>query len=52
MFPQLIAGPIVRYRDVDEQIAQRTHTASVFSAGIDRFVYGLSKKVLLSNRCV
>lgn len=49
MFPQLIAGPIVRYRDVDEQIAQRTHTASVFSAGIDRFVYGLSKKVLLSN---
>lgn len=49
MFPQLIAGPIVRYHDVDKQIAQREHKAAVFSEGIDRFIYGLSKKVLLSN---
>ncbi len=49
MFPQLIAGPIVRYRDVDEQLSQREHKASVFAEGIDRFVYGLAKKVLLSN---
>ena len=49
MFPQLIAGPIVRYHDVDQQITQRAHTAAVFSEGIDRFIYGLSKKVLLSN---
>lgn len=44
MFPQLIAGPIVRYHDVDQQITQRAHTAAVFSEGIDRFIYGLSKK--------
>ena len=49
MFPQLIAGPIVRYHDVDQQLAGRTHQAAAFSEGIDRFVYGLSKKVLLSN---
>ena len=49
MFPQLIAGPIVRYRDVDDRIAQRAHTVAGFSEGIDRFIYGLAKKVLLSN---
>lgn len=49
MFPQLIAGPIVRYHDVDMQLSQREHNATVFSEGIDRFVYGLSKKILLSN---
>ena len=49
LFPQLIAGPIVRYHDVDQQLSAREHKAAVFSEGIDRFIYGLSKKVLLSN---
>lgn len=49
MFPQLIAGPIVRYHDVNEQLAVRSHSVAQFSDGISRFVFGLSKKVLLSN---
>lgn len=49
MFPQLIAGPIVRYHDVDMQLSAREHKKEVFSEGIDRFIYGLAKKVLLSN---
>jgi alginate O-acetyltransferase complex protein AlgI len=48
-FPQLIAGPIVRYHDINEQIAVRKHTATVFTEGIERFIVGLSKKVLLAN---
>lgn len=49
MFPQLIVGPIVRYHDVNEQLAVRSHSVAQFSDGISRFVFGLSKKVLLSN---
>lgn len=49
LFPQLIAGPIVRYKDVDEQLKHRTHSIDQFSEGINRFVIGLSKKVLLAN---
>lgn len=49
LFPQLIAGPIVRYKDVDEQLRQREHSVDKFSDGINRFVIGLSKKVLLAN---
>lgn len=49
MFPQLIAGPIVRYHDVNQQLAVRSHSVAQFSDGISRFVFGLSKKVLLSN---
>ncbi len=48
-FPQLIAGPIVRYHDVALQIAKRTHSLELFSSGIERFVFGLSKKVLIAN---
>lgn len=48
-FPQLIAGPIVRYETVANQIHNRTETFSDFSLGIQRFIMGLSKKVLLSN---
>lgn len=48
-FPQLIAGPIVKYRDVNEQIADRTITSERFAEGIRRFIYGLAKKVLVSN---
>ncbi len=49
MFPQLIAGPIVRYRTVAEQIQERKTTLLMVQSGIYRFVIGLSKKVLLAN---
>ena len=49
MFPQLIAGPIVRYKDIESQLLFRTHSISKASLGIRRFVIGLSKKVLLAN---
>lgn len=49
MFPQLIAGPIVRYSDVAEQLRQRTHTLSGAAYGVRRFVIGLAKKILLAN---
>lgn len=49
LFPQLIAGPIVRYRDVAEQLSQRQVTPQGFASGIERFVTGLAKKVLLAN---
>ncbi|MBP3484818.1 MAG: MBOAT family protein [Oscillospiraceae bacterium] len=50
MFPQLIAGPIVRYADVEEQLHERRVTAQDFSEGAMRFVVGLGKKVLLANQ--
>ena len=50
LFPQLIAGPIVRYRDVHEQLKNRDHTFDKCAQGITRFVIGLSKKVLLANQ--
>ncbi len=49
MFPQLIAGPIVRYRDVAEQLDHRKESIDKFSQGVTRFMVGLSKKVLLAN---
>ncbi|GAB4420834.1 MAG: hypothetical protein Fur0044_17960 [Anaerolineae bacterium] len=49
LFPQLIAGPIVRYRDVAQQIVSRTITSRQFSLGIQRFIFGLAKKVILAN---
>jgi alginate O-acetyltransferase complex protein AlgI len=49
LFPQLIAGPIVRYRDVAAQIARRTVAADDFAAGVHRFVIGLAKKMLIAN---
>ncbi len=48
-FPQLIAGPIVRYSDIAEQLSSRTHTFEKTAYGIRRFIMGLSKKVLLAN---
>lgn len=50
-FPQLIAGPIVRYRDIDEQIQCRSITVEKFAEGFRRFIYGLGKKVIISNCC-
>ncbi len=49
MFPQLIAGPIVRYRDVDDALRERSHTLDNAARGIKRFICGLAKKVLLAN---
>ena len=49
MFPQLIAGPIVRYVDVEKQLHQREHNVDLVAAGIRRFMMGLGKKVLLAN---
>jgi len=49
LFPQLIAGPIVRYRDVAEQMENRRENISDFASGVHLFVAGLSKKVLLAN---
>ncbi|WP_371017646.1 MBOAT family O-acyltransferase [Pseudalkalibacillus sp. JSM 102089] len=49
LFPQLVAGPIVRYNTVDQQIHSRSITADKLHEGIKRFIIGLSKKVLLAN---
>lgn len=49
LFPQLIAGPIVRYKDVNDQIKARSVSLSLFASGAQRFIIGLSKKVLLAN---
>ena len=48
-FPQLIAGPIVKYRDIAQQILERKETVEKFAAGVMRFCWGLGKKVLLAN---
>lgn len=49
MFPQLVAGPIVRYCDVAADLEQRTITRSKFALGIERLVLGLGKKLLIAN---
>src|SRR5262245_50332754 len=49
LFPQLIAGPIIRYRDLADQLAKRTVTIDDFAYGVRRFVIGLGKKVLIAN---
>lgn len=51
LFPQLIAGPIVRYTTVCKQIQCRHTTFSMFSTGVIRFLYGFNKKMLLANLC-
>ena len=48
-FPQLIAGPIVKYRDISEQIVDREQTAEKIADGMRRFICGLAKKVLIAN---
>lgn len=49
LFPQLIAGPIVRYSDVNREIEGRCENLDDFASGVQRFVFGLAKKVILSN---
>ena len=48
-FPQLIAGPIVKYHDIDQELMNRRQTLSEVSEGIRRFITGLGKKVLIAN---
>ena len=49
LFPQLIAGPIVRYHDIQKQIYFRNHSIEKFDAGIRRFILGFAKKILIAN---
>lgn len=49
MFPQLVAGPIVRYTDIAKELKKRNHNLSNFTIGVERFIVGLAKKVLLAN---
>ena len=49
LFPQLIAGPIVRYETINDELDNRKQTFNDFSSGISRFIIGLSKKVLIAN---
>ncbi len=50
LFPQLIAGPIVRYKDVDDQLVSRQESLEEFDKGVKIFLVGLAKKVLIANR--
>ncbi len=49
LFPQLIAGPIVRYKDIAEQLDHRREDLDKFASGVQRFIVGLGKKVLIAN---
>ena len=49
LFPQLIAGPIIKYKDLDEQLGDRRHSVDRFASGARRFLVGLAKKLLLAN---
>lgn len=48
-FPQLIAGPIVKYKDIENEIKERKIDVELFSSGVRKFIYGLGKKVILAN---
>ena len=50
LFPQLIAGPIVRYIDVAKELNHRTHSMEKFTEGLRRFIFGLAKKILIANQ--
>ena len=51
MFPQLVAGPIIRFREIADQFQSRPHTAETFARGVAFFCFGMAKKVLLANPC-
>jgi len=51
MFPQLVAGPIIRFQEVASQLAVRSHTFEKFSRGVALFCLGMAKKVILANGC-
>lgn len=49
LFPQLVAGPIVRYRDIDDMLIERTESRGMIAEGVRTFIAGLAKKVILAN---
>ena len=49
LFPQLVAGPVLRYKDLEDQFANRTHTWEKFGEGATRFMQGLARKVLIAD---
>ena len=51
LFPQLVAGPIIRYKELADQLIARTHTSDKFARGLQRFIIGLSKKILIADTC-
>jgi len=51
MFPQLVAGPIIRFQEVAEQLVTRVHSLEKFSRGVVFFSIGMAKKILLANSC-
>ena len=51
MFPQLVAGPIIRFQEVAKQLTSRTHTIEKFARGVAFFCLGMAKKVILANGC-
>lgn len=50
-FPQLVAGPIIRYTDIEKQLRERTVNINDISLGVERFILGMAKKVLIANNC-
>lgn len=51
LFPQLVAGPIVRFREIADQLAERGHSIAKFSRGVSFFAFGMAKKILIANPC-
>lgn len=51
LFPDLVAGPIIRYKTLAEQLHQRDHTPERFASGVSIFIVGFAKKILLANPC-
>ncbi len=51
LFPQLVAGPIIRFSELADQLAERTHTLEKFARGVAFFGLGMAKKILLANPC-
>jgi alginate O-acetyltransferase complex protein AlgI len=50
LFPQLVAGPIIRYNEIENQLTQRKFNVSNFYAGLKRFMFGLARKVIIANQ--
>ncbi len=51
LFPQLIAGPIVRYSEIEKELKKRVTSWALFAEGIERFIIGLAKKMIIANNC-
>ncbi|MCY3813837.1 MAG: MBOAT family protein [Gammaproteobacteria bacterium] len=51
LFPQLVAGPIVRFREIADQLAERGHSIANFARGVSFFAFGMAKKILIANPC-